>query len=151
MRKSLYTHLPCFFILNIEILRCRFHELQVLHHAAFAAFLADSKWDATLESMVPEKPMVCWLLFIDQQVNSQLESHAWKVELDMKDLYNKEVVKKMIYTNFTRQSSLDSSSPSIVGTRSAVVKGDDDRTVVGNDEDCCRGGAPRTMYSEVIF
>ncbi|KAI3427705.1 Glycosyltransferase, partial [Psidium guajava] len=69
---------------------------EVLHHGAVAAFLTHSGWNSTLESVVAGKPMVCWPFFADQQVNSRLVSHAWKVGLDMKDVCDRVVVERMV-------------------------------------------------------
>ncbi|KAF8008940.1 hypothetical protein BT93_J0055 [Corymbia citriodora subsp. variegata] len=69
---------------------------EVLHHGAVLAFLTHSGWNSTLESVVAGKPMVCWPFFADQQVNSRLVSHAWKVGLDMKDVCDREVVERMV-------------------------------------------------------
>ncbi|XP_030526727.1 7-deoxyloganetic acid glucosyl transferase-like [Rhodamnia argentea] len=68
---------------------------EVLHHGAVAAFLTHSGWNSTLESVVAGKPMLCWPFFADQQVNSRLVSHAWKVGLDMKDVCDRVVVERM--------------------------------------------------------
>lgn len=69
---------------------------EVLHHGAVAAFLTHSGWNSTLESVVARKPMVCWPFFADQQLNSRLVSHAWKVGLDMKDVCDRVTVERMV-------------------------------------------------------
>lgn len=69
---------------------------KVLSHEAVGAFLTHSGWNSTLESIVAEKPMICWSYAFDQQVNSRFVSNVWKLGLDMKDLCDRETVAKMV-------------------------------------------------------
>lgn len=69
---------------------------KVLAHPSVAGFLTHSGWNSTLESIVEGVPMICWPYFVDQQINSRYVGEVWKLGLDMKDLYNRDVVESMI-------------------------------------------------------
>ncbi|GER52123.1 UDP-glycosyltransferase 1 [Striga asiatica] len=68
----------------------------VLAHDAVGGFLTHSGWNSTLECMAAGKPMICWPMITDQQVNSRCVSHMWKVGLDMKDVCERSMVEKMV-------------------------------------------------------
>ncbi|KAK6120310.1 hypothetical protein DH2020_046001 [Rehmannia glutinosa] len=64
----------------------------VLAHDAIGGFLTNS----TLESICAGKPMICWPVIADQQVNSRCVSEMWKVGLDMKDICERSTVEKLV-------------------------------------------------------
>ncbi|XP_047323612.1 7-deoxyloganetic acid glucosyltransferase-like [Impatiens glandulifera] len=69
---------------------------EVLGHPAVGGFLTHSGWNSTLESIDHGLPMICWPYFLDQQVNSRLVESLWELGLDMKDICDRLVVKRMI-------------------------------------------------------
>ncbi|XP_047323300.1 7-deoxyloganetic acid glucosyltransferase-like [Impatiens glandulifera] len=69
---------------------------EVLGHRAVGGFLTHSGWNSTLESIDHGLPMICWPYFLDQQVNSRLVESLWALGLDMKDICDRLVVKRMI-------------------------------------------------------
>ncbi|VFQ72852.1 unnamed protein product [Cuscuta campestris] len=69
---------------------------QVLAHPSVGGFLTHSGWNSTLESMVEGVPMICWPYFVDQQVNSRFVQEVWRVGLDMKDVYERGRIERMI-------------------------------------------------------
>ncbi|KAK6120309.1 hypothetical protein DH2020_046000 [Rehmannia glutinosa] len=68
----------------------------VLAHDAVAGFLTHSGWNSTLESISVGKPMICWPVIADQQVNSRCVSEMWKVGMDMKDICDRSTVEKLV-------------------------------------------------------
>ncbi|KAG8376970.1 hypothetical protein BUALT_Bualt09G0119700 [Buddleja alternifolia] len=68
----------------------------VLAHNAIGGFLTHSGWNSTLESITAGKPMICWPILADQQVNGRCVSEMWKVGLDMKDVCDRSTVEKMV-------------------------------------------------------
>ncbi|KAF1861575.1 hypothetical protein Lal_00025949 [Lupinus albus] len=71
-------------------------QVEVLGHKAIGGFLTHSGWNSTLESIVAGVPMICWPYFADQQINSRFVSEVWKLGLDMKDVYDRNVLEKMV-------------------------------------------------------
>ena len=69
---------------------------EVLTHQAVGGFLTHSGWNSILESIVAGVPMICWPYFADQQVNSRFVSEVWKLGMDMKDVYDRVIVEKMV-------------------------------------------------------
>jgi len=69
---------------------------EVLGHRAIGGFLTHSGWNSTLESIAAGVPMICWPVFVDQQVNSRMVSKVWGVGLDMKDTCDRVIIEKMI-------------------------------------------------------
>ena len=49
-----------------------------------------------MEGIVAGVPMICWPRFSDQQINSRLLSHVWKIGLDMKDTCDRTTIEKMV-------------------------------------------------------
>ncbi|KAK9743065.1 hypothetical protein RND81_03G214800 [Saponaria officinalis] len=68
----------------------------VLAHPAIGGFLTHSGWNSTLESLIAGVPMICLPYFGDQQINSRYVAEVWKVGLDMKDIYDRNVVAEMV-------------------------------------------------------
>ncbi|KAK9692022.1 hypothetical protein RND81_09G235700 [Saponaria officinalis] len=68
----------------------------VLAHPATGGFLTHSGWNSTIESITAGVPMICLPYFADQQVNSRYVGEVWKVGLDMKDIYDRNVVAEMV-------------------------------------------------------
>lgn len=68
----------------------------VLAHPSIGGFLTHGGWNSTLESIVEGVPMICWPYFVDQHVNSRFVGEVWKLGLDMKDLYDRGSVERMI-------------------------------------------------------
>ncbi|XP_019151551.1 PREDICTED: 7-deoxyloganetic acid glucosyltransferase-like [Ipomoea nil] len=69
---------------------------KVLAHPSIRGFLTHGGWNSTLESIVEGVPMICWPFFVDQHVNSRFVEEVWKVGLDMKDLYDRGSIERMI-------------------------------------------------------
>nr|GMD02051.1 7-deoxyloganetic acid glucosyltransferase-like [Ipomoea batatas] len=69
---------------------------KVLAHPSIGGFLTHGGWNSTLESIVEGVPMICWPYFVDQHVNSRFVGEVWKVGLDMKDLYDRGSIERMI-------------------------------------------------------
>nr|GMC98305.1 7-deoxyloganetic acid glucosyltransferase-like [Ipomoea batatas] len=69
---------------------------KVLAHSSVGGFLTHGGWNSTLESIVEGVPMICWPYFVDQHVNSRFVGEVWKVGLDMKDLYDRVSIERMI-------------------------------------------------------
>nr|GMC95975.1 7-deoxyloganetic acid glucosyltransferase-like [Ipomoea batatas] len=69
---------------------------KVLAHSSVGGFLTHGGWNSTLESIVEGVPMICWPYFVDQHVNSRFVGEVWKVGLDMKDLYDRGSIERMI-------------------------------------------------------
>lgn len=69
---------------------------RVLAHPSVGGFLTHSGWNSTLESIALGVPMICWPYFVDQQVNSRFVQEVWKLGLDMKDVYERGRIEKVI-------------------------------------------------------
>ncbi|KAL9411226.1 hypothetical protein AB3S75_044922 [Citrus x aurantiifolia] len=41
-------------------------------------------------------PMICWPSFADQQINSRFVDEVWKLGLDIKDLFDRNIVEKAV-------------------------------------------------------
>ncbi|CAH9091230.1 unnamed protein product [Cuscuta epithymum] len=69
---------------------------RVLGHPSVGGFLTHSGWNSTLESIVEGVPMMCWPYFVDQQVNSRFVQEVWRLGVDMKDVYDRGSIERMI-------------------------------------------------------
>ncbi|CAH9065112.1 unnamed protein product [Cuscuta europaea] len=69
---------------------------RVLGHPSVGGFLTHSGWNSTLESIVEGVPMMCWPYFVDQQVNSRFVQEVWQLGVDMKDVYDRGSIERMI-------------------------------------------------------
>ncbi|GJT77238.1 7-deoxyloganetic acid glucosyltransferase-like protein [Tanacetum coccineum] len=69
---------------------------EVLAHSSIGGFLTHSGWNSTMESIVEGVPMICWPLYVDQQVNSRFVSEVWKIGLDIKDTSDKVIIEKAV-------------------------------------------------------
>jgi len=68
----------------------------VLRHRAVGCFLTHAGWNSTLEATVEGVPMVCWPFFGDQLINSRNVGAVWGTGLDMKDVFDRAVVERMV-------------------------------------------------------
>ncbi|KDO61155.1 hypothetical protein CISIN_1g037374mg [Citrus sinensis] len=69
---------------------------EVLAHKAVGGFLIHCGWNSTLESIMAGMPMICWPSFADQQINSRFVDEVWKLGLDIKDLFDRNIVEKAV-------------------------------------------------------
>ncbi|KAL6977419.1 7-deoxyloganetic acid glucosyl transferase [Sarracenia purpurea var. burkii] len=69
---------------------------EVLNHQSVSGFLTHGGWNSILESVVAGVPMICWPHFGDQSINSQFVSEVWKLGLNMKDMFHRIRIEKII-------------------------------------------------------
>ncbi|XP_031263656.1 7-deoxyloganetic acid glucosyltransferase-like [Pistacia vera] len=98
---------------------------EVLAHKAIGGFLTHSGWNSTLESIAAGIPMICWPCLADQQVNSRYVSEVWKIGVDMKDVCDRKIVKKMVNDLMVdrREEFLKSADKFATSARKSISEG----------------------------